>query len=126
MPVSITHTQTRSVEAGPLYRVLSAVTDPVGIQPETFVFRVSDDEFQYVATVPDMLNVLNTKAAAVAAGDDLYRLSSVQRDHVSLLEAQDFGTTLSQRLQALVRQYDVAVNDFTGVTVEALSSNEAP
>lgn len=126
MPVTITHTQTRTVEAGPLYRVLSVVTDPVGIQPETFVFRVSDDRFEYVATVADMLNVLNTKAAAVAAGDDLYRLSSVQRDHASLRDAQDFGTTLTQRLQALVRQYDVAVNDFTGVTVEALSSNEAP
>ena len=122
MTVSITHTQVRSVQPGPLYRVLDTCTASVGIQKEAFVFLVSDDSFQHVAVVDNMLNLPNTKAAAILAGKDAYRGAVVQKDWESLSLAEDFGNTLTERLKSLVVEYDEAVNTFVGTTTATISS----
>lgn len=122
MPVTITHTQVRSVQPGPLYRTLDTVTAAVGIQTQVFVFLVLDDSFQHVATVDNMLNLPNTKAQAILDGKDAYRLAVVQQDYAILSEAEEFASTLIQRMQLLVIQYDEAVNTFVGTTTGTLSS----
>ena len=48
MTVSLTHTQVRSVQAGPAYRTFDTVTASGGIQIQVFVFLVLDDSFQHV------------------------------------------------------------------------------
>lgn len=123
MPTTLTHTQDRTVEAGPLYRVLDTVTASSGIQPEVFVFLVVDDSFEHVATVDNMVNLENTKGAAITAGDDAYRGNVVQRDHESLQDAEEFGITLTERMQALVREYDAAITVFVGSDVAVVLSS---
>lgn len=122
MPVTITHTQVRSVQVGPAYRTVDTVTASAGIPPQTFVFLVSDDSFQNVATVDNMLNLPSTKAQAILDGKDAYRLAAVQKDFAILSDAEYFATTLSQRMARLVIEYDAAVNEFVGTTTETLSS----
>jgi len=122
MAVSVTHTQVRSVQPGPLYRVQDTCTAGVGIEKEAFVFAVLDDSFQHVATVDNMLNLPNTKAAAQLANLDYYRDDVVVRDHTSLSLAEDFAATINARLKSLVVQYDVAVNAFVGTTTSTVSS----
>lgn len=122
MAVSVTHSQIRSVQAGPAYRTLDTVTAAVGIQTQVFVFAVEDDSFQHVATVHNMQQLLNTKAAAVLAGHDAYRLAVVQRDFESLSDAEEFGATLIERMKSLVVEYAEAINNFVGTTTATLSS----
>lgn len=122
MPVSITHTQVRSVQPGPLFRVVHTASAAVGIQKEAFVFLVSDDSFQNVATVENMLDLPNTKAAAILANKTMYRGDVVQKDWEFLKQAIDFGATLTARLKTLVVLYDKATNAFVGTTTATTSS----
>lgn len=122
MPVTLTHTQVRSVEAGPAYRTLDTVTASSGIDPEVFVFRVDNDAFEHVASVFDMDNLPNTKLQAVADGKDWYRLATVQRDYDTLVQADEFADTLLARMKRLLVDYDAAANGFVGTTTQTLSS----
>lgn len=122
MPVSVTHTQTRSVEEGPAYVVYDVVDASDGIAPEVFVFRTDDDAFNRIATIGDMTTLPAGKAAAVAAGADYYRLPDVTRSFASLSAADNAATGISQRIQLLVVEYDAAVTSFIGTTTETLSS----
>lgn len=122
MPVTLSHTQVRSVQAGPTYRTLDTVTASSGIAPEVFVFRVDGDVFEHVATVHDMANLPNTRAQAVIDGKDWYRLATVQRDLDILSDADEFADSLIGRMKALVVEYDAAVTAFIGTTTETLSS----
>ena len=65
MPITITHTQVRSVQAGPVYRVQDTVTASVGIQQQVFVFRTADVSFNRIATVDDMLTLPTSQAQAM-------------------------------------------------------------
>lgn len=122
MPVTVTHTQVRSVQAGPLYRVDDEVTASSGIDPEVFVFRTSDEAFNRIATVDDMMLLPNTRAQALIDGDDYYRLAQVVKDYESLKTADDAATTIVGRIKQLLVDYDAAVNEFVGTTTETLSS----
>lgn len=120
MPVTITHTQTRSVGPGPVYVVNDVVTATVGIAPEVFVFTTDDDSFNRIATVDDMLDLPATKASAVAEGADYYRLPAVTRQFTSVSVADSVALAISDRLTLLAVEYDAAVNDFVGTTTETL------
>ena len=122
MAVTITHTQTRSVQAGPAYRVHDQATAAVGMQTQVFVFLVNDDSFNRVATVADMQLLANNKPAAVLAGQDAYRLAVVQKDYGTLKTAQDAAATITARLKQLVIDYDAATTAFVGITTATLSS----
>ena len=122
MTVSLTHTQVRSVQAGPAYRTFDTVTASGGIQIQVFVFLVLDDSFQHVATVDNMVNLPNTKAQAILDGKDAYRLAVVQKDYPILKDAEEFAATLIQRMKLLVIEYDAAVNSFVGTTTAVISS----
>lgn len=121
MPITITHTQTRSVVPGPLYVVEDEVTASSGIAPEVFVFTM-EDSYNRIATVDDMLSLQPTKAAAIAAGDDYYRQSDVTRSFQSLSDADSFAIAITDRLKLLVVDYESATEAFIGTTTETLSS----
>lgn len=120
--ISITHTQIRSVQAGPLYRVQDTVTASVGIQQQVFVFETSDQSFNRIATVDDMLSLPTSQAQAVIDGKDYYRLNTVTKDYESLKTAEDAATTIVNRIKLLLVEYDAAVNAFVGTTTETLTS----
>jgi hypothetical protein len=122
MAVTITHTQTRSVEAGPTYVVHDVVTDTAGIDPEVFVFVTDDDSFNRIATVDDMLTLPATSEEAIASGADYYRLAEVTRSFASLSSADNAAIAISDRLKLLVVDFDAATNAFIGTTTETLSS----
>lgn len=122
MAVTLTHTQTRSVEAGPLYRVDDLATASAGIQKEVFVFQTIDDEFSRVATVDDMMLLPNSKAQAVLDGKDYYRGDHFVKDYESLQTANNVATAIVGRIKSLLVDYDVAVTAFVGTTTETLTS----
>ncbi len=122
MTVTFTHTQVRSVVAGPLYRVVDTVTAASGIQTQVFVYLVEGDVFSRVASVDDMLTLENTRDAAVLAEDDEYRLATYQQDFNSLATAGDAASTITARLTTLLVDYEAATVDFVGTTTETLSS----
>jgi hypothetical protein len=122
MATTLTHTQVRSVQAGPLYRVSDTATAGVNIEKEVFVFKTADDVFNRIATVADMTDYPNTKAQAVLDGKDYYRDAHFQHDYASLKQAADAATAIVGRLKALLVDYDAATNTFVGTTTETLSS----
>lgn len=119
---SITHTQVRSVQAGPLYRVADTVTASVDIQPQVFVFQTSDNAFNRIATVDDMMTLPTSQAQAVIDGADYYRLNAVTKDYESLKTADDAATAIVDRIKRLLVEYDAAVTEFVGTTTETLTS----
>lgn len=122
MAVTITHTQTRSVEEGPTYVVHDVVTATTGIEPEVFVLVTDDDSFNRIATVVDMMNLPATQAEALTNGADYYRVSEVERVFTSLSVADNAAITISERLKLLAVEYDAATNAFVGTTTETISS----
>lgn len=122
MAVTITHTQTRSVEPGPSYVVEDVVTATVGIQPQVYVFSVDDDLYNRIATVDDMLTLSTSRADAIAAGDGYYRLSEVTRSFMSLSDADSFAIAITDRLKLLAVDYEAATEAFIGTTTETISS----
>ena len=121
MTVSITHTQTRSVD-GISYVVNDVVTASEGIAPEVFVFATEDDSFNRIATVDDMLTLPATPEEAIATGADYYRAAEVMRTFASLYKADQAAIAISERLKLLTVEYDGAVNAFVGTTTETISS----
>lgn len=122
MAVTLTHTQVRSVQPGPLYRVDDTATASSGIQKEVFVFQTADDAFNRIATVDDMLNLPNNKPQAILDGKDYYRGAHVVKDYQSLKTADDAATAIVDRIKRLLVQYDEAVNAYIGTTTETLTS----
>lgn len=122
MSVTITHTQTRTVEEGPVYVVEDVVTATTGIDPEVFVFATDDDRFNRIATVDDMFRLPADASQALTAGVDYYRAAEVRREFTSLRDADNAAITIGERLQLLAVEYDAAVNAFVGTTTETLSS----
>lgn len=122
MASTLTHTQTRSVQAGPLYRVQDQVTASETIDDAVFVFRTDTQEFDHVATVDDMSAYPDTLAEAQADELEFYRLTSVTKDWEALEDAEEFGAMLIERMKALCVDYDAAVTSFVGTTTATISS----
>ena len=121
MASTITHTQTRSLETGG-YQVVDTVTASTNIPLEPFVFTVSTELFNRVATVYDMDTYPNTRAAAVTAGLDYYRLAEVTALWPDLDEAREFADGLAERLKSLVVEYAAAIVLFEGTTTTTVTS----
>lgn len=123
MTVSVTLVETRTVEAGPLYRVKHDISASVDIDDHVFVFGTETEAFSHVATVYDMEKVTaKTLAAAQAAGDDFYRLDEVTKDWTSLDTAAEFAAYNKQRLQFLVTEYETYTSSFAGTTTTTITS----
>lgn len=123
MTVSVTLKETRSVEAGPLYRVKNEITATVHIDAHVFVFATETEEFSHVANVYDMEKVTHTTLAeAQSAGADFYRLDTVTKDWESLDTAAEFAAYNKLRLQFLVSEYEVYTTSFAGVTTTTITS----
>lgn len=118
---NLTHTQIRSL-AGSFYRVVSSITNPSGMPGEVFVFHTADSIFSRVASVEDLQTLLASKAAAQSAGDAYYRSVNVTRDFEELEDAQDFALLVTERLPALVKQYNQLVTDFLGTSTTTVTS----
>lgn len=114
MATSVTHTQTRSVVAGPLYRVVDTATASVDIEHEVFVFVTDTQAFSRVATVDDMLTLPDTQAEALSAELGYYRLATVTRDFEALTDAKEFAASVNSRLKSLCVDYAAAVAAFIG------------
>jgi len=120
MASTITHTQVRSL-VGDQFQVVDTVTATVIIAPEVFVYQtVGPLVFDHVATVLDMLSFPTSQAAAVLASLPFYRLATVTKIFPAVDQAQDFATTLIQRMTALASEYDVVTTAFVGTTTETL------
>lgn len=122
MSVSISHEQSRTVQPGPAYQVTDTVTATVSINPAVFVLSTLDDSFLNVAAVDEMLRLPVNKADAVAAGLTAYRVAAVTVIYPTLKAATDFAATVTQRLQQLANDYNVAVTSFVGTIDETLTS----
>ena len=123
MTVSITLLETRSVEAGVLYRVKQEITASVDISASVFVFRTDTRLFSHVATVYDMEKLESTSIEeAEEAGDEFYRLDEVTKDWESLDTSLEFSSYNKLRLNSLVDEYEVYTNTFAGTTTTVITS----
>jgi hypothetical protein len=118
---SLTHQQDRSLN-GQQYRVVSTILSGTGITPAVFVFATVDDSFSRVASVQDLADLQPSRAAAVTAGDEYYRLVTVTRDFDVLEDAQDFANYVKGRLPQLVIDYNLSVTAFVGTSTDVVSS----
>lgn len=121
MTVSLTHTQTRTVEtvaSSAVYRVHDEVTSSTSISAKVFVFTVADDLFSRVATVSDLAVLPDTKAQAITDSLDEYRDETMEQDFTSLTTAIDAAAILRSRLQTLVVEFDTAISSFVGTTTD--------
>lgn len=114
MSVTIEYNQVRTVVEGPKYRVASLVTYAVNIAKEIFVFDVELGEFQHVATVWDMENVLNNRDAARLAGNKWYRAKECTVEYEAQTSAIEFVDYTEDRIQDLATQYARATGEFEG------------
>lgn len=119
---SITHTQTRTIISGPMFRVSDVITAATDIPMAVFVFKVTDDTFSHVATVYDLSTYPDTREQAVEAEQDFYRQTAVTKDWESLGTAIDFAESIKPRLKLLVKDFEKASDLFVGVTVETVES----
>jgi hypothetical protein len=96
--------QTVSSPDGVLYRVNIEVLTAGGIDKNVFVYRVADDTFMHPATPYDLLNFPVGRAAAVAAGAEFYRMSTVVRTFPTSRSVAETITVHKSRLRLLVKQ----------------------
>lgn len=114
MSVTIDYNQVRTVVEGPKYRVASLVTYTEHIAKEIFVFDVELGEYQHVATVWDMENVLNDRDAARLAGNKWYRAKECTVEYESQTTSLEFVDYMEDRIQDLATQYALATGQFEG------------
>ena len=120
MSSSITHTQTRSLQAGSIYRVVDSISASTTIDPSLFVFSTDSQKYNRVATVLDLAVLLDTYAAAVTAGAAYYRLAEVTYDTAVLEDAVEFAVEIKGLLAALLHDYDLATTSFVGAETETI------
>ena len=122
MATTVTHTQVRTIEAGPVFRTVDTVTAATNIDKEVFLFLTDDESFQNVCDVADM-SYPASLLAAQQAGATNYRLATVTKDYDDLDVAIDFSESLTSRLQSLVVAYQAATATFVGTdTDEVITS----
>lgn len=114
MSVRLDIRQTRSVEEGPLYRVVTSVIYNSGIDRSIFVFNTETDVFEHVATPWDIDNTPDSKAEAVTETINYYRLTEVTRDFSTAEEASEFAVYTLSRISLLAREYNLVQSSFIG------------
>jgi len=114
MNVRIDIHQERTVEAGPVFRVSTAVTYCYGIDPNIFVFDVETDSFSHVATVWDMLNVKTDKIVAQVNNEPFYRKISAVVDYADQVIAKEAADYTAARVNLLAKTYDQMNTEFAG------------
>lgn len=127
MSVSITVTQTNTVvpqtDGTVKYQVHFVIDASTEIPLALFVFKTEDDGYLYPATLYDLEAWPDTKSAAVTAGLDNYRASSVTKLYETLLDALDFINVTRQRLQSVVDEFNTAEGDFSGTETFTLTQS---
>ena len=114
MTVKIEITQTRTLEEGPVYRVLTRTIYVEGIAAEIFVFGTETDEYSHVAVADDMQEYPVGKAQAQTDGKAYYRAIEAQVDYTVVVTAQAAADYTKLRVQQLATEYDAVNSDFIG------------
>ena len=114
MSVQLDVEQVRTVEEGPVYRVVTSVYYNLGIDRNIFVFNAETDAFEHVATPWDMGNTPTTKQDALDDGIDYYRLEAVTKDYDAIEDATTFAAYTLGRISSLAQAYDLAKTTFVG------------
>jgi hypothetical protein len=114
MTVRIEITQTRSLEEGPLYRVLTRTVYAEGIAAEIFVFDTETEEFSHVAVSFDMQEFPVGKTQAQADGKAYYRAIEAQVDYTVASTAQAAAVYTKLRVRQLTGEYAAVNSGFVG------------
>jgi len=114
MSVTIDYTQVRTVEEGPLYKVVTTVSYVENIAPEIFVYNVESDTYEHVATVWDMEHVITSRSQAQIDGLRYYRRSNCTVEYPAQSTALAFVDYVKDRVEDLALQYARATENFEG------------
>ena len=106
---SIDLLQTRTNEAGGIFRTVNLITDSTDIPKELFVYRQFDDVFSHVAGLVDFYypNV-NTP------GFEFYRQDNATKDYDNVENALEFANSVKSRLAIVLAAYTDNFVDFPG------------
>lgn len=97
-------TNATAVNGGATYEVKNEVTASVGISPAVFVYKTATQAFSHYATPADMDGLLDTYEAALAAGAQFYRQTSVTRTWTTISAMNEDLAVTRARLRALLRE----------------------
>jgi hypothetical protein len=123
-------TQTQTIEAGPppvsvQYRLRVEVIAANSIEPELFVFDVTEDKYQHVAALNDLAIYPNNKAAALANDVMFYRASSMEYVASNQIQAAAAAQAIQVRLRLVNRGWGaVDTTAFGGVDTFVYDSAE--
>ena len=115
MSSSVVLRQTSTIEPGPMYQVVNEIISSVDLQPELFVHDVLTSTFAYVATVWDIQNYPTTIEEAEADSLPYYLAATGTKSYSVLQDAVNLEAYVVSRLENLLQDYDIAVDDFEGV-----------
>lgn len=111
MATSITvHQKREAVTDG--YHLLTTITSATNIPKELFLFKESDDSYQHVCTVNDILTYPTTSTPGI----EFYREDTTSLTYTvdQLDTAIEEAALQKTRLEALVTQYRDAVGEYVG------------
>jgi len=114
MSISITLRQTRTVISEEVFRVQTEVLTATEIIPQVFVLRTSDDEFQHVALVDELVSLPQSKQAALDALEEQYLSDTATVDYLEVATAVSAATHVRDRVQHLVTMYEEYTETFEG------------
>jgi len=114
--------QTKTVEAGPVYRVLNQVTYAENIPSQIFVHDTETEEFVHVATVWDLQTYPFTRDEAISGLIPYYLAAQCTKDYSDIQSALDFTAHVYSRVEWLVRDYETANDVFEGVLTHSITS----
>lgn len=108
---SVTYTLVQATVPGPpvQYSVTATVTVSANMGTSLFVYRYSDQLYDHIATVLDVMTYPTTTPDPAFT---YYRLPTVTKVTASAAEAVDFANTLASRLTTLATEYDVVATAF--------------
>lgn len=122
MSVRIDLEQVKIVKTGPVYRVENSVTYARGISKKVFVHNTETGEFEHVASVYDMENYPESRTNANNNAISYYRDSVGYKEFENVQIAEDFTEYTYQRIVALIRTYEQAVESFEGTITHSITS----
>ncbi len=99
------------------YVVNTLVTRAVGIDSNVFVFKVTDNSFQYVATLYDMKKWPITREEAISKTFDFYRKDQVEVFFPTVVVADEAAKHHLSRISLLRKDWDAQSTNFVGTTV---------
>lgn len=105
---------TDSLTSEAVYQLRAAVVRRIGdIDPAIFVMDIDaedgNDSFNRVANLTDLSTLSSARAAAIARGETVYRVSNVDIDFVDADAARDGMQAVEDAINTLVREYNTFV-----------------